>query len=279
MSADISPLQARTLLRQFGLRPRKTLGQNFLVNAGARENIIEAAGLSSHDVVLEIGPGLGALTERLVQEARRVVSVELDEALFHILKSTFSDIPNLQLIHGDILELAPSDLNLEPGYVVVANIPYNITSSVIRHLMESTIPAERVVLTVQKEVAERITASPGDMNLLALSVQVFGSPSIQAQISKGSFYPTPKVESSVVRIEMRSSVSLEPGELDTLFKLARAGFSQKRKQLKNALSGGLTIDKAAAERLLQSCGIDPSRRAQRLSVDDWIRLSKAYRGS
>ncbi|MGD8632787.1 MAG: 16S rRNA (adenine(1518)-N(6)/adenine(1519)-N(6))-dimethyltransferase RsmA [Anaerolineales bacterium] len=276
MSSDISPLQARTLLRRYELKPRKTLGQNFLVNAGARESIIEIAGLNPGEVVLEIGPGLGALTERLVEEAGRVVAVELDEALFQILKTTLGDIHNLELVLGDILEFAPADLGLDRGYVVVANIPYNITSAVIRHLMESKIPAARVVLTVQKEVAERIVAGPGDMSLLALSVQVFGAASIRAQISRGSFYPTPTVDSSVVHIKMHSSNYLNPADLGTFFKLARAGFGQKRKQLRNALSGGMPIDKPAAEQLLQSCGIEPSSRAQRLSVEDWMRLSKAY---
>lgn len=276
MSIEIPALQARALLNEYGVKPRKSLGQNFLISSGAREIIIEIADLQPDDAVLEIGAGLGALTERLVQEASRVVSVELDETLLGILKDRIGDTDNLAIVQGDILELEPAALGLNPGYVVVANIPYNITSAVIRHLMESQTPAARVILTIQKEVAERIVADPGDMSLLAISVQLFGDPSIQAYISPGSFYPEPSVESAVTRIDMRSELELSADEIETVFKLARAGFAQKRKQLKNALAHGLPLDKSGAEELLRACGIEPRTRAQVLSVESWIELAKAY---
>ncbi|MGD2161865.1 MAG: 16S rRNA (adenine(1518)-N(6)/adenine(1519)-N(6))-dimethyltransferase RsmA [Anaerolineales bacterium] len=276
MNNELSLLQARDVLRRHGIRPRKSLGQNFLTNADAREIIIKSAGIKADDVVLEIGPGLGALTERLVDEAKQVISVEIDDHFYQILDSHFQNCSNLRLVKGDILELQLSDLGLPSGYVVVANIPYNITSAVIRHLMVSKTPASRVVLTIQREVAERIVAEPGEMSLLALSVQVFGAPTIKAHISAASFYPMPKVESSVLRVDMPLDIVSQPELLDTLFKIARAGFGQKRKQLKNALAHGLPISKSGAEQLLESCGIEPRMRAEVLSVENWFCLAEAY---
>jgi 16S rRNA (adenine1518-N6/adenine1519-N6)-dimethyltransferase len=276
MSIDVSPLQARTLIKHFKLKPRKSLGQNFLVNEGAREIIIAAADLQPGEAVLEIGPGLGALTERLLDEVERVVCVELDSTLYEILSSNFGECDKLKLICGDILEMQPGELGLETGYVVVANIPYNITSSLIRHLMESDAPASRIILTIQREVAERIVAGPGDMSLLSLSVQLFGTPTIKASLSSGSFYPVPSVDSSVVRIDMHTQPLATKQELDRLFKLAKAGFGQKRKQLKNALANGLPINKDQAVGLLHSCDIDPRERAQGLSLEDWFCLAKKF---
>jgi 16S rRNA (adenine1518-N6/adenine1519-N6)-dimethyltransferase len=276
MNSAASPLKARSILEQFKIKPRKSLGQNFLVSAGARELIIQAAELETEDQVLEIGSGLGALTERLIQEAGFVVAIELDEAIYSVLESNFREVGNLKLIQGNILEIQPSDLGLHPGYVVVANIPYNITSAVIRHLMESDRPAAHIVLTIQREVAERIMARPGEMSLLALSVQIFGVPSIQAHLSAGSFFPVPSVESAVVRIDMQQHPSVRAGNVDTIFKLARAGFAQKRKQLKNSLAHGLPLDRERAEQLLLSCGIDPRARAQTLGVEQWASLAQSF---
>jgi 16S rRNA (adenine1518-N6/adenine1519-N6)-dimethyltransferase len=276
MTSDISPLQAQSLLKLYGVKPRKTLGQNFLTSASARELIIKAADLDPADVVLEIGPGLGALTEALANNVDRVICVELDESLYSILMDLFADLENVKIVQGDILSISPGDLGLTPGYVVVANIPYNITSAVIRHIMEAEIAASRVILTIQKEVAGRIVASPGEMSLLALSVQVFGVPSIKANIAPGSFYPAPSVESAVVRVDIEQRQSLDPRVLNNLFKLAKAGFAQRRKQLKNAFAHGLPLNKSSAEELLRSCDIEPAKRAQSLDVDTWFRLALAY---
>lgn len=276
LNNSISPLQAQSLLKSYRIRPRKALGQNFLVNAGARQLIVDAADLTTSDVVLEIGPGLGALTEALAQAAERVVSIELDALLYRILQDILKGFENVVLVQGDILTIEIGSLGLEPGYIVVANIPYNITSAVVRHIMESEIPAARAVLTVQKEVAERMVANPGEMNLLALSVQVFGAASIQAHISPGSFYPVPSVDSAVVRVDMYAREDLDHQLLNTLFTLARAGFAQKRKQLKNSIAHGLPIDKTGSEDLLRSCGVEPTERAQGLDVETWFRLARAY---
>src|SRR5215216_2586781 len=168
---EIPPINIPFLLKKYGIRPHKGLGQNFLQDPIALETIVSAAEIQPADTVLEIGPGLGSLTRYLASSAKEVVAVELDENLLRPLKAVLSSYQNIRLIHGDILKLSPKDLNLENNYIVVANIPYYITSAVIRHLLESELKPRRIVLTVQKEVAGRICAKPGDLSLLALSVQ------------------------------------------------------------------------------------------------------------
>jgi len=226
------------------------------------------------DSVLEIGPGLGSLTRYLAISAKEVVAVELDKNLLPPLKAILSPYQNIRLIHGDILKLSPKDLNLENDYIVVANIPYYITSAVIRHLLESESKPRRIVLTVQKEVAQRICAGPGDMSLLALSVQVYGKPRIAATISANAFFPAPKVDSAVLVADIYPSPLIEEDLLETFFKLIKAGFSQKRKTLRNSLSSGLHISPAEAAELLTDANIDPQRRAETLSIEEWQRLSE-----
>jgi len=185
------------------------------------------------------------------------------------LKEVLSPWKNVELIHGDILKLDPDKIMGKPGYLVVANIPYYITSAVIRHLLESRSKPERLVLTVQQEVAGRICATAGEMNLLALSVQVYGKPQVCAQIPADAFYPSPKVDSSVVRVDIYSQSVIEMEHINTFFRLIKAGFSQKRKTLRNALSAGLRLSTEQVERLLQAAGIDPQRRAQTLNLFEW----------
>jgi 16S rRNA (adenine1518-N6/adenine1519-N6)-dimethyltransferase len=272
----LTPLHVRTLLRKFNLQPSKGLGQNFLQDHFALQKIIEAAEIEPTDSVLEIGPGLGSLTRYLALSARSVTAVELDRKLFPVLESVLSPYKNLRLIQGDILKLSSAALMDKPGYIVVANIPYYITSAVIRHLLEDEIPPRRVVLTVQKEVAERICAEAGEMNLLALSVQVYGKPSITAFIPAEAFYPQPKVDSAVLRIEVQTQSFLPTNRLDAFFILIKAGFSQKRKTLRNSLSGGLRVSQVVSEKMLSGAGIDPGRRAETLSLEEWGRLCQQY---
>lgn len=262
------------LLRKYGLRPHKGLGQNFLQDPAALEKIASAAEIQPGDTVLEIGPGLGSLTRYLAASAREVVAVELDRHLLPPLKAVLSPYPNVRIIHGDILELSLGDLSLEQNYVVAANIPYYITSAVIRHLLESQPRPRRVVLTIQKEVARRICEHPGDMSLMALSVQVYGQPKIAAQIPAGAFYPAPSVDSAVLVIEIYPAPLIPAELLETFFKLIKAGFSQKRKILRNSLSSGLSISPASAASLLEQAGIDPQRRAETLSIEEWQRLAE-----
>jgi 16S rRNA (adenine1518-N6/adenine1519-N6)-dimethyltransferase len=270
---DIPPLSISHLLKKYGLRPHKGLGQNFLQDPMALEKIVSAAEIGSTDTVLEIGPGLGSLTRYLAASAREVVAVELDQHLLPPLKVILASYQNVRLIHGDILELSPDDLIQEQDYVVAANIPYYITSAVIRHLLESKHKPGRIVLTIQKEVAQRICEKPGDMSLMALSVQVYGKPRIAAHIPAGAFFPAPSVDSAVLVIDIYPEPLIPQEHLETFFKLIKAGFSQKRKTLRNSLSSGLGIPPSGAADLLEHAGIDPKRRAETLSIEEWERLS------
>ena len=271
---DIPPISISHLLRKYGLRPHKGLGQNFLQDPIALEWIVAAAEIQPTDTVLEIGPGLGSLTRYLAAAAREVVAVELDQHLLPPLKAVLSPYNNVRFIQGDILELSPDELIEEQNYVVAANIPYYITSAVIRHLLESKNKPRRVVLTIQKEVARRICEKPGDMSLMALSVQVYGKPRIAAQIPAGAFFPAPSVDSAVLVIDIFSAPLIPDEYLETFFKLIKAGFSQKRKTLRNSLSSGLSISPANAAELLGQAGIDPQRRAETLSIEEWQRLAE-----
>lgn len=272
----LPPLNVPDLLRQYGLKPDKRLGQNFLVDPVALERIVEAAKIGGHDAVLEIGPGLGALTRYLAESAKKVVAVEIDVDLIAPLTDILSAYSNVTLIQGDILELSPEELMDQGGYLVVANIPYYITSAVIRHLLEAPVKPRRIVLTVQREVAQRICADPGDLSLLALSVQVYGNPRIAARIPAGSFYPAPKVDSAVVEIDLYPEPRIPADRIDTFFRLARAGFSQKRKTLRNSLSAGMHLSPAEAEEILREADIEPRRRAQALSIEAWRRLVELF---
>ena len=270
---EIPPLNASALLKRHGLRADKRLGQNFLQDPFALEAIANAAEINSTDTVLEIGPGLGSLTRYLAASAKEVVAVELDLDLLVPLKAVLAPYKNVRMIHGNILDLSPQEIITENEYIVAANIPYYITSAVIRHLLESDPKPRRIVLTIQKEVAERICAKPGNMSLLALSVQVYGRPSIAARIPAEAFYPAPKVDSAVLRIDIYPSPQIKPELLDTFFKLIKAGFSQKRKTLRNSLSAGLHMSTTDAADMLTKANIDPQRRAETLDLDEWSALA------
>ena len=274
--SPIPPLNAADLLKQYGLRADKRLGQNFLQDPYALEKIIKAAEIHPTDTVLEIGPGLGSLTRYLAAAAQEVVAVELDDKLFPPLEAVIAPYNNIQLLHGDILGVEPKEIIQQQDYLVVANIPYYITSAVIRHLLESNPKPRRIVLTIQKEVSERICAGPGDMSLLALSVQVYGQPRIAARIPAGAFYPAPKVDSSVLVIDIYPAPVVPLDLLDTFFLLIKAGFSQKRKKLRNSISAGMHQSPAETEILLCAAEIDPQRRAETLDLEEWGKLSYQY---
>jgi 16S rRNA (adenine1518-N6/adenine1519-N6)-dimethyltransferase len=276
-TSSIPPLNAAAVLKRYGLRADKSLGQNFLQDHFALEKIAHAAEIQADDCVLEIGPGLGSLTRYLAVSARVVTAVELDAGLLPPLKAVLTPHANVRIVQGDILELQVSDLVDQSGYIVAANIPYNITSAIIRHLLESTPKPRRIVLTIQKEVAERICATPGDMSLLALSVQVYGKPRIEARIAAGAFHPVPNVDSAVLRIDIYDEPLIAKEMLPLFFKLIKAGFSQKRKTLRNSLSAGLQMKPTEAEALLTQAGIDPMRRAETLSIEEWKRLCEMAR--
>jgi len=268
---DISPL-----LQKYQVQPKKSLGQNFLVDPNGLNKVLQAAKVSSEDTVLEIGAGLGSLTYLLAQQSRQVVAVELDHRLIAPLREVLAGFTNVTICEGDMLKLSPDVLIDAERYVVVANIPYYITSALIRHLLEANHKPTRMVLTVQQEVAERILARDGKMSLLALSVQVYGKPELKARIPAGCFYPPPEVDSAVLSIELYEEPLVPSGSLDLFFKLAHAGFAQKRKTLRNTLATGMNESPAWAEKLLTTAGIDPQRRAETLSIQEWKQLVEAY---
>ena len=262
-------------LRRYGIDPKKSLGQNFLVDETYLDHIVAAAEPARDDTVIEIGPGPGTLTARLAAQAGRVVAVELDTRLIGLLREEFAAQPHVTIVHGDILEMDLAALAGEEDYKVVANLPYYITSQAFRHLLEARVPPRRAVLTVQKEVAQRIVAGPGDMSLLALSVQFYAVPRLIATIPAGAFVPRPKVDSAVVRLDVRPAPAVADVTPEQFFRAARAGFGQKRKQLLNSLSGGLALDKGSAVAALEAAGIEPTRRAETLSLQEWGALARA----
>lgn len=270
----------RSILDSADLRPKKSLGQNFLVDPVYLQRIIEAAELTAEDLVLEIGPGTGNLTERLLQKAGHVLAIELDRRMLEVLRERFAEAPNLTLVHGDILEANLPEL-LRPllqrfaGYKVVANLPYYLTSAALRLLLETEPPPGVAVLTVQWEVARRICARPGEMSLLAVAVQWYAEPRIISCVPAGAFSPVPKVDSAILRLDRRAEPPASVPDVDLFFRMVKAGFSQRRKQLKNSLSGGLRLPAAEVERLVRGAGVDPKRRAETLSLEEWAALARA----
>ncbi|MBT3189764.1 MAG: ribosomal RNA small subunit methyltransferase A [Anaerolineae bacterium] len=271
------PLNTAAILQKYGLRPKKKLGQNFLQDPNILNKIVQIAEVSETDTVLEIGPGLGSLTRHLAASAKEVVAVEIDSWIIPALKASLDGYANSKVIEGDMLEIAPSEIISAPEYLVVANIPYYITSALLRHLLENNPRPNRMILTIQKEVAKRICVPEGKkMSLLALSVQVYGKPEIAGHIPAGAFYPPPKVDSAIICIKLYPKPRIPASLLDDFFLLAKAGFSQKRKTLRNALAGGLRLFTVKTESLLRAAEIDPRRRAETLNLDEWGRLSKEW---
>jgi len=265
----------RLLLERHGITPKKSLGQNFLHDPNALEKIVELAELTPDMTVVEIGPGTGNLTRVLVREAARVIAVELDERLVSVLRDEFAGEPRVELVHGDILDINLADRVGTAPYIVVANLPYYITSAILRHSFEHAPRPHRLVLTVQREVAERLVAAPGEMSLLAVSVQFYGQPRIVMHLNPAAFWPRPDVESAVVRIEVYPAPLVVVPDEQLFFRVVRAGFGQKRKQLRNSLSAGLHLDKAQADLLLSGVGVDPQRRAETLSLEEWAAITRA----
>lgn len=269
-------LETHALLKKYSIRPKKSLGQNFLVEPAGLRKVLTAAELQGDEQVLEIGAGLGSLTVLLAQTARDVVAIEIDQKLFPALQEALAPYANVKTIHGDILNLDLDGLLHDQDFVVVANIPYYITSAIIRKLLEANKRPSRMILTIQKEVAERIIARDGKMSLLALSVQVYGKPELVATIPAGAFYPAPDVDSAVLKLTLYEKPLIQEQNLDLFFKLAQAGFSQKRKTLRNSLASGLSISSQQAEKILADAQLESNRRAETLNLEEWNRLVLAY---
>lgn len=267
-------MHPKQLLARYDLEPKKSLGQNFLFDEKLLMQFIDWAEIYGTDEVLEIGPGLGALTKQLARAAKRVVAVELDDRLWPILQDELAAFDNVELLHGDILEQDTAVL-FSGSFKVVANVPYYITGAILRHLLGSTRKPSLVLLTVQREVAERITAEPPNMSLLAVSVQYYGQAEVLKQVKAGAFWPRPDVDSAVVRIALRdeAGAAFDAAAERTFFRIVRAGFSQKRKQLQKNLRQ-LGLSKKEVADWLDRAGIDGSRRAETLTLEEWRAIYK-----
>jgi 16S rRNA (adenine1518-N6/adenine1519-N6)-dimethyltransferase len=263
----------RERMQALGLTPSKALGQNFLHDRGVVRRIAESADISRDDTVLEIGPGLGILTEELASRAGRVVAVELDARLAAYLPSVVPE--NVTIVNADALQIDPTQL-AGSDYVVVANLPYSVGNAILRRMQEADPPPRALTIMVQREVAERMAAAPPDMNLLAVAVQFYGTPRVLFRVGGGAFIPPPNVESAVVRIETRKPL-MPRNEHDAFFRVVHAGFAQKRKQLVNTLSSGLRIHRDLLVPAMRVARIEPTERPERLTVDDWVRLYHALR--
>lgn len=260
------------------------MGQNFLIDKSVLSKVVETAQLDQKDIVLEIGPGIGTLTQALAKTTKKVIGIEKDRVMIKILQETLRDFNNTEIIQENALKFNPATCDLRPGgYKVVANIPYYLTSPIIRKFLEETIPPKEMVLMVQKEVAQRICARPPDMSLLAVSVQFYANAKIISYVSKNCFWPAPKVDSAIIAIRPQNDLPAQAGaeinaerrkKIDTnlFFKIVKAGFSQPRKQLAGNLAKALKVDKGGITTWLLKNNIQPTQRAETLSVDEWIGL-------
>ncbi len=268
-------------LHQLGIEPKKSLGQNFLVNMGIYEKIIGALDVEEGDTIVEVGPGLGTLTEFLSQTGARIIAIEKDRLLTAYLKNKFKGAKNVTIIEDDILKFNLKTYNLKPEtYKIVGNIPFYLTSHLIRTVFEEWPRPEKIVLMLQKEVAQRIVAKPPDMSLLAVSVQYYSKPEIISYVSRNSFYPAPEVDSAIIRLVssfqfLASSKKTKNSQLETrnFFQVVRAGFAGKRKQLINNLATGLKISKQEIQQKLSLTDINPQRRAETLTIEEWEKIT------
>jgi 16S rRNA (adenine1518-N6/adenine1519-N6)-dimethyltransferase len=278
-------MDVHEILRRHQIRPSKGLGQNFITDTHTLERIVAIGDVRADDVVLEVGPGVGLLTGLLADRAAQVVAVELDRRMVAVLQDTLAGRDNVHIIEADILETDPVDAllaatgrgsdEMPPPYKVVANLPYYITSAVLRHMLEARARPTRMVLMVQREVARRIVEQPGQMSLLAVSVQVYGRPRIALRVPAGAFYPRPKVDSAVLDIAVYPQAMVPEDERGRFFRVVNAGFAQKRKQLHNSLTHGLHLSREEVLAGLSAAEIAPDRRPQTLSIEEWMRLSRA----
>ena len=277
-------------MREAGISPTKSLGQHFLTDTSVLNRIVAAAFLSPGDTVIEVGPGLGALTQRLIEAAGHVIAVELDAKLADRLRAIPSSSTGrgqrqgfspFTVVHADALLASPTDLleaaslPSETPYVVVGNLPYNAGTAIVRRFLEATHQPQRLIVMLQREVAESMTAPVGETGLLGVSVQVYAEARRLFNVPARAFYPPPKVTSTVLRLDVRPEPLVPRPEIDAFFRVVRAGFSAPRKQLRNTLANGLAISSEEATGAIEAAGLDGSVRPALLSVDDWLRLSRA----
>jgi len=254
------------------MRPNKSFGQNFLIDRSVLQTIVNAAEIDQDDEILEVGAGTGVLTQELARHARRVVAVEVERDMLVLLKETTANYPNVELVAGNLLSFDPAKMFGQAAYKLVANLPYYITAPTFRHFLESSNPPRLLIVMVQLEVAQRIVAGPGDLSLLGISVQFYGQPRIVARVPSQAFYPAPKVDSAVLRVDVHLQAPLSQEERDRFFRVVQAGLSERRKQLLNSLTHGLHHKNEHVRSWLALAGIDASRRAETLSIEEWLRL-------
>jgi 16S rRNA (adenine1518-N6/adenine1519-N6)-dimethyltransferase len=277
--------QTKALLRRYGIRARKGLGQNFLIDSDVLEDIVAAAALSPRDTVIEVGPGLGILTAELAKRVGWVIAIELDDRFAGILRKTLP-YDNVVILNEDVLCVDPAALLKKSAphfpsalrsYKVVANLPYYITSPVLRHFLEAPVRPATMVVMVQKEVAETIVAGAGRRSLLSIAVQFYGRPEIVVDVPAAAFFPPPEVDSVVVKIDVYPRPPVAVDNADGFFKLVKGGFAAARKQISNSLSQGLGLPKSEVAGLLAKAAIDPHRRAETFSLEEWARLWRIYK--
>ncbi len=272
--------QTRRLLRRFDLQARKGLGQHFLIDREVLELITSAAELTPADVIVEVGPGLGVLTRELAKKTGLVIAIELDNKLAALLKQTLASFNNVIIINDDVLKIEPGALlnqqKVRFPYKVVANLPYYITSPVLRHFLEASAKPQMMIVMVQKEVAEAIVAKPGEMSLLSVSIQFYGEPRIISYVPAQCFYPAPEVDSAILRIDLYPQPTVAVDEAG-FFELVRGGFTAPRKQIANSLAQGLGLPKAEVLPLLETANIVPQRRAETLTLGEWAQLWRVFK--
>jgi len=265
-------IEIQKLLKQYDIHPNRIMGQNFLIDNNVLNKIIETADIKPSDIVLEIGPGLGTLTIELAKRAKRIIAVEKDKELCEILKNILiaQNVVNVEIVHGDILQL--QQLQQLQHYKIVANIPYYLTSPLIRKFLEADDKPSEIILMIQKEVAQRICALPPKMSLLAVSVQFYAKPEIISFVSKDNFYPIPKVDSAIIKIIPNVGHMISHIDTEKFFKIVKMGFSAKRKMLINNLSREFKIQNSKLKILFEQIGFDQKLRAENLTINDWINL-------
>ena len=283
----LQPTRVKAALRTLGVRPTRSMGQNFLVDDDSLAAIVAAAELQGSETVIEVGPGLGVLTWELVQRAERVISVELDRRLIERLRSEFVSAANLKLVESDVLRQTPGALLAAAGHVgpyhVVANLPYAITAPVLRHFLEATPAPERMVVLVQWEVAERICAKPGDLSILAHAVQFYAQPTIVRRVPANAFEPAPAVDSAILALQRHSTPPVAVDDVNAFFRTLKAGFAQPRKKIINSVAGALAAHGGRGERetlldVLASAGVGPEQRTETITLAEWALIHRALAG-
>lgn len=268
----------KNLFQKYRIRPKKRLGQNFLISKPVIKKIIQSANLNKKDIVLEIGPGIGTLTSEIAKKVKKVIAIEKDPKMIEILKETLKGLKNVQIIQGDILKIQDLRLKTKDSYKIVSNLPFYLTAPVIRKFLEVENLPKQIVLIIQKELAQRITAHPPHSNLLSVSVQFYSKPKIISYVSKKSFWPQPKVDSAIIELKVplrgrqKSKV-----DKDLFFRIVKAGFTHPRKQILNNLAKSLKLNKEEVKNWLLKNKIQPTLRAENLILKDWINLTKNFK--